>query len=89
MSITSAQSQSRFARAPCRPPAISPAFSAAPFSAPAEVEVPSRYGEDDTIGALNEITEAKVAEAAGLVRRGRRYQLAQILDDSSPAQMWR
>ncbi len=50
---------------------------------------PHRYGPDDTIGAANEITPAKVVAAAGLVRRGKTYQLAQVLDSSSPAQMWR
>jgi kynurenine formamidase len=48
-----------------------------------------RYGPDDTIGAANEITAAKVAAAAALVRRGKTYQLAQVLESSSPAQMWR
>lgn len=56
---------------------------------PADLGIPSRYGPADTIGAANEITAAKVVEAAALVREGRRYQLAQILDDESPAQMWR
>jgi kynurenine formamidase len=56
---------------------------------PAEVEFPRRYGPDDTIGALNEIGPESVRAAAGLVRQGRRYQLAQILGADSPAQMWR
>lgn len=56
---------------------------------PADVEFPRRYGAEDTIGALNEIDEQAVRAAAALVRHGRRYQLAQILDARSPAQMWR
>ena len=52
-------------------------------------DIPRRYGDDDLIGAANEITPAKVAEAAALIRTGQRYALGQILDSSSPAQMWR
>lgn len=55
---------------------------------PIEV-VPRRYGEADLIGAANEITPEKVAAAAALIRTGRRYALGQILESSSPAQMWR
>lgn len=51
--------------------------------------VPRRYGEDDLIGAANEITPATVAAAASLIRSGKRYSLGQILDSTSPAQMWR
>lgn len=50
---------------------------------------PSPYGPDDTIGAASEIRPEKVLEAARLVREGRRYDLSQVLDDSSPTQMWR
>lgn len=56
---------------------------------PADVEFPHRYGPDDTLGAVNEITDETVREAVALVRSGRRYQLAQVLDSHSPAQMWR
>ena len=56
---------------------------------PAEVEFPQRYGPDDRLGAMNEITPDKVLAAARLVRHGRRYQLGRVLDDASPAQMWR
>lgn len=51
--------------------------------------IPRRYGEDDLIGAANEITPGAVLRAASLVRTGRRYPLGQILDDKSPSQMWR
>ncbi len=56
--------------------------------APLDV-VPRRYGDDDVIGAANEVTPEKVARAAALVREGRRYALGQVLDSASPAQMWR
>jgi kynurenine formamidase len=59
-----------------------------PRRAPADI-VPRRYGDDDLIGAANEITPEGVLRAASLVRSGRRYALGQILDDTSPAQMWR
>jgi len=51
--------------------------------------VPRRYGDDDQIGAANEITPESVARAAALVRQGRRYTLGQLLRASSPNQMWR
>lgn len=56
--------------------------------APADT-IPRRYLDDDVIGAANEITADSVLRAAGLVRAGRRYALGQVLDDSSPSQMWR
>jgi kynurenine formamidase len=46
---------------------------------------PSRYGPDDQAGALNEITPATRVAAAGLVREGRVYDLAHVLDDKVPA----
>ncbi len=46
---------------------------------------PSRYGADDQAGALNEITTAGIAAAARLVRRGRVYDLAHVLDEHVPA----
>ncbi len=45
----------------------------------------SRYGPDDQAGALNEITAASVVRAAGLVRRGRVYDLAHELHADVPA----
>ena len=56
---------------------------------PADLPFPQRYGPDDTLGAANEITPETVRAAAGLIREGRRYGLAQVLDESSPVQMWR
>jgi kynurenine formamidase len=46
---------------------------------------PSRYGADDEAGALNEIDPAKVVRAASLVREGRVFDLAHVLDDRIPA----
>jgi kynurenine formamidase len=51
--------------------------------------IPHRYGTADTLGAANEITAPKVEAAARLITRGRRYQLGQVLEASSPTQMWR
>jgi kynurenine formamidase len=50
-----------------------------------EVWWPSRYGPDDQAGALNEITPDGVVRAAGLVRTGRVYDLAHVLDENVPA----
>lgn len=50
---------------------------------------PQRYGPDDELGAANEITDAKVREAVGLVKRGVRYALGQVLEDGAPTQMSR
>ena len=49
-------------------------------------EIPvSRYGPDDEIGALNEVTTAKSLAAARLVQQGRVFDLAHVLDEHSPA----
>jgi kynurenine formamidase len=45
---------------------------------------PSRYGEDDQIGTLNEIGPAKIVEAARLVRAGTVYDLGRTLDANVP-----
>ena len=46
---------------------------------------PSKYGDGDEAGALNEITPAKVLSAVGLVRRGVVYDLAHVLHADIPA----
>lgn len=46
---------------------------------------PSRYGADDQAGALNEITADGVVAAVRLVRHGRVYDLAHVLDEHVPA----
>ena len=45
---------------------------------------PSRYGADDQIGTLNEITPAVVRRAAGLVKRGSVIDLGRVLDENTP-----
>jgi kynurenine formamidase len=45
---------------------------------------PSRYGADDQIGSLNEITAAVTAQAAALVKRGEVVDLGRVLDDNTP-----
>ncbi len=52
-------------------------------------DFPRRYGADDTIGAFNEVTPDKVRRAAGLVKEGRRYSLARILESDAPTQLTR
>ena len=50
-----------------------------------ETWYPSKYGPDDQIGALNEVTPAKIVQAAQLVKAGKTYDLSHILDESVPA----
>lgn len=45
---------------------------------------PSRYGADDQIGTLNEITPDRVIEAVRLVRLGERIDLGRVLDRDTP-----
>jgi kynurenine formamidase len=45
---------------------------------------PSRYGADDQIGSLNEITPAVTAAATALVRQGKVVDLGRILDEDTP-----
>jgi kynurenine formamidase len=45
---------------------------------------PSRYGADDEIGTLNELTPARVVDAVRLVRQGERVSLGRVLDKDTP-----
>lgn len=45
---------------------------------------PSRYGEGDQLGSLNEITPAKTVAAARLVRQGQVFDLGRVLDANTP-----
>lgn len=45
---------------------------------------PSRYGADDQVGTLNEITPEITAAAARLVRKGERVDMGRVLDDRTP-----
>lgn len=48
-----------------------------------------RWGEDDVLGTLNFIDDAKRVEAAGLVRTGRAISLSQSFDMDGPQKGWR
>jgi kynurenine formamidase len=45
---------------------------------------PSPFGEDDQLGMLNYINDAKRRAATALVREGRLYDLSHVLDESGP-----
>ncbi len=45
---------------------------------------PSRYGPDDQIGSLNEITPERTMAAVRLVRSGERVSLGRIIDENIP-----
>jgi len=45
---------------------------------------PYRYGKDDQIGSLNEITSRKIIEAARLVQTGKAYDLGRVLHADVP-----
>lgn len=56
-------------------------------SADAQTEAPwwpSKYGADDQIGTLNEITPEKIVEAARLVKQGKVYDLGRVIDENIP-----
>lgn len=48
-----------------------------------------RWGQDDVLGTLNFIDEAKRTEAAALVRSGEAISLAQAFDTHGPQKGWR
>src|SRR5829696_1578538 len=48
-----------------------------------------RWGDDDVLGTLNFLDDTKRAEAAGLVRRGTAFSLAQSFDADGPQKGWR
>ncbi|MFJ8754962.1 cyclase family protein [Streptomyces sp. NPDC102441] len=48
-----------------------------------------RWGEDDVLGTLNFLDEAKRREAAALIRRGVSFSLAQSFDMNGPQKGWR
>jgi kynurenine formamidase len=59
---------------------------AAPAAPAAEASwYPSKWGKDDTLGALNELSPAKVLEAARLVKTGKTYALGVEVSSASPA----
>jgi kynurenine formamidase len=54
-------------------------------SATAEDWYPSRYGADDTLGAVNNLTAEKLVQAARLVTQGKTYRLGVETGPKSPA----
>jgi kynurenine formamidase len=64
------------------------ALTAALLTAPAYAEenwYPSRYGADDTLGAINQLSPEKVLQAARLVKTGKTYALGVETGPDSPA----
>ncbi len=55
------------------------------FTANADDWYPSKYGADDTLGAINNLTPEKVIEAARLVTTGKTYRLGVETGPTSPA----
>jgi len=54
-------------------------------TAPAEQRLwPSPFGEDDQLGMLNHVDEAKRLAALSLVREGRVFDLGRVLDEDAP-----
>ncbi|MFT4584115.1 MAG: kynurenine formamidase [Gammaproteobacteria bacterium] len=51
----------------------------------AEPWYPSKWGKDDTLGAVNEITPAHIVNAAKLVKTGKRYALGMETSRDTPA----
>ena len=45
---------------------------------------PSPFGDEDQLGMLNHITDTTRAQALGLVRSGRMYDLGRVLDEHVP-----
>ena len=51
----------------------------------AESWYPSRFGADDTLGAINNLSAAKVLEAARLIKEGKTYSLGVAVGPDTPA----
>ncbi len=56
-----------------------------PAPSPSASWYPSKWGKDDTLGAINELSPAKVVEAAQLVKTGKTYSLGVEVSKTSPA----
>lgn len=56
-----------------------------PEEAPAETWYPSAYGAEDRIGALNNLSDEKTAEAAQLITRGKTFSLGMVTGRDTPA----
>lgn len=51
----------------------------------ADAVPPSRFGPDDTIGAVNLLTDKKVKQAARLIKAGKTYALGMVTGRDTPA----
>lgn len=56
-----------------------------PTVSAAEDWIPSKWGADDTLGSVNEITPELILNAAKLIKEGKRYALGQITSRDTPA----
>ena len=56
-----------------------------PGGVSAEQWYPSKWGKDDTLGSVNEITADSIVKAASLVKTGKRYALGQVTSRDTPA----
>ena len=68
--------------------ALALTFTLGSLSTPAMAEdnwYPSKYGADDTLGAMNELSDEKTKLAAQLVKTGKTYALAVETGPKSPA----
>lgn len=64
---------------------IALALFCAANSSVAEDWHPSKWGKDDKLGAVNEITSDSILAAAKLVKTGKRYALGQVTSRDTPA----
>jgi hypothetical protein len=62
-----------------------PSAPSAKAAASGEGWYPSRYGPDDRLGALNNLSAEKTAEAAKLITTGKSYSLGQVTGRKTPA----
>ncbi len=56
-----------------------------PSGSLAEDWFPSKWGADDTLGSVNEITSESILSAVKLVTKGKRYALGQVTSRETPA----
>tara|TARA_B100000676_G_scaffold293527_1_gene330418 strand:+ start:271 stop:1263 length:993 start_codon:yes stop_codon:yes gene_type:complete len=64
---------------------VSLLFLLAPLNLMAEDWYPSKWGKDDTLGSVNEITPEIITNAAKLVKTGKRYALGMVTGRDTPA----
>lgn len=56
----------------------------APIALVAEDWYPSKWGKDDTLGSVNEITPESILAASKLIKTGKRYALGQVSSRETP-----